>query len=211
MPIDLYVEVYKRFYQRSNRSPDDWELSEMTEIARELVHNLFKIQTKGSISQEDINLTLTKARSLLELETNYGRFGVLLSRRLLRALEADDFEILVPKHKMSSWLEEESHWGTLYILTAKSRPGQCKLGVTQGNLEERVSKYQHRHHCSVDIYFSQANIPTPYRYEQEITKKFLNQKNSNNADAQSNEWFFLDPKVLKKEIMQIKVKVNPDS
>jgi hypothetical protein len=50
----------------------------------------------------------------------------------------------------------------------------------------------------------------PFRHEEMITKKLLAHKNSNNADGGSNEWFFLDPKVLKKEIMQIKIKVHPN-
>jgi hypothetical protein len=37
-----------------------------------------------------------------------------------------------------------------------------------------------------------------------ITKKFLSYKNSNNANGESNEWFFLDPEILKKEILKIK-------
>ena len=211
MPLDLYDQVYKRFYQRSYRYPDDWDLLEMTQLAHDLVRNLYRIQAKRSISKDNVEDALNTARNLLDLEKSYGGFGVHLSRRLIRAIESDDYEIKVPKHKMSSWLEEEDHWGTLYVLTAKSRPGQCKLGVTQGNLEERISKYQHRHHYSVELYFSRTNIPTPFRYEETITKKLLAHKNSDNANGGSSEWFFLDPKVLKKEILKIKIEAKPDN
>ena len=203
MSVDLYDEVYKRFYQRSYRNADDWNLLEMTQLAHDLVRNLYKIQTKSSISQDDLDDALNTAQNLLSLEKSYGGFGILLSRRLIIALEGNDFEIKVPKHKMSSWLEEEDHWGTLYVLTAKSRPGQCKLGVTQGNLEERISKYQYRHHYSVELYFSRTDISTPFRHEEAITKKFLSHKNSNNAEGGSNEWFFLDPERLKDAILDI--------
>jgi hypothetical protein len=206
MPIDLYDEVYKRFYQRSYRYPEDYDLLEMSQLAHDLIRNLYRIQMKGLISQDDINNALNAANTLLDLEIIYGGFSILFSRRLITALEKNVYEIKVPKHKMSSWLEEEDHLGTLYVLTAKSRPGQCKLGVTQGNLEERIIKYQYRHHYSVDLYFFKHDIPTPFRHEEAITKKFLMYKNSNISDGQSNEWFFLDPIKLKKEILKIKIK-----
>ena len=210
MPLDLYDQVYKRFYQRSYRDSEDWDLLEMTQLAHDLIRNLYRIQTKRSISKDDIDDALNTAHNLCNLELSYGGFGIIFSKRLIRALEEDDFEIKVPKHKMSSWLEEENHWGTLYVLTAKSRPGQCKLGVTQGDLEDRIAKYQYRHHYSVELYYFRTDIPMPFRHEEMITKKLLAHKNSNNADGGSNEWFFLDPKVLKKEIMQIKIKVHPN-
>jgi hypothetical protein len=203
MALDLYDEVYKRFYQRSYRSSEDYDLLEMTQLAHDLVRNLFRIQTKSEISKDDIDNALNTARKLHDLEKSYGGFGIIFSKRLIKALETVDFEIRLPKHKISSWLEEEDHLGTLYVLTAKSRPGQCKLGVTQGFLEDRISKYQHRHHYSVDLYFYRADIPTPFRHEEAITKKFLADKNSDNADGGSNEWFFLEPDMLKKEILAI--------
>ena len=203
MALDLYDQVYKRFYQRSYRSSEDYDLLEMTQLAHDLVRNLFRIQTKSEISKDDIDNALNTARKLHDLEKSYGGFGIIFSKRLIKALETADFEIRLPKHKISSWLEEEDHLGTLYVLTAKSRPGQCKLGVTQGFLEDRISKYQHRHHYSVDLYFYRADIPTPFRHEETITKKFLAYKNSDNADGGSNEWFFLEPNMLKREILAI--------
>jgi hypothetical protein len=205
MPLDLYVEVYKKFYQRSYRHPEDWDLLEMTQLAHDLVRKLYRIQSKREISNEEVNLACDAARKIFDLEKSYGQFNNLFSRNLVRALHDNDFIINLPVHKMSSWLEEEDHLGTLYVLTAKSRPGQCKLGVTQGILEERISKYQHRHHYSVDLYFYRADIPTPFRHEEAITKKFLANKNSDNTDGGSNEWFFLDPNALKKEIIKIKM------
>jgi hypothetical protein len=205
MPLDLYDQVYKRFYQRSYRYPEDWDLLEMTQLVHDLVRNLYRIQIKRPISKDDIDDALNTAHNLCKLEISYGGFGTIFSKRLIRALEEEDFEIKVPKHKMSSWLEEEDHLGTLYVLTAKSRPGQCKLGVTQGNLEERISKYQYRHNYSVELYFSQADIPAPFRHEEEITKKFLAYKNSDTSYGKSNEWFFLDPEILKDAILEIAV------
>ena len=208
MALDLYDEVYKRFYQRSYRSSEDCDLLEMTQLAHDLVRNLYRIQNKSEISKEDIDSALNTARKLYDLETSYGGFGIIFSKRLIKALETAKYEINIPKHKMSSWLEEEDHLGTLYVLTASSRPGQCKLGVTQGFLEERISKYQHKHHYSVELYFYRADIPTPFRHEEAITKKFLANKNSDNADGGFNEWFFLDPNALKKEIIKIKATTN---
>jgi len=104
---------------------------------------------------------------------------------------------------MSSWVEEDNHLGTLYVLTAKSRSGQCKLGVTQGNLEKRINNYMHRHGYAVKLYFFRHDIPTPFRYEEAITKKYLTYKNTNNSDGHSNEWFFLNPEILKSEILSI--------
>jgi len=203
MPLDLY-KVYKAFYQRSYRRPQDQDLLEMTQIINDLVRNLYRIQSKRQISKEEVDLAFHAARNLFEMEKSYGGFSTIFSRNLIKALHENDFEINIPKSKISSWLEEEDHLGTLYVLTAKCRPGQSKLGVTQGILEERINKYQHRHQHSVDLYYFQHDIPKPFRHEEMITKKFLSYKNSNNANGESNEWFFLDPEILKKEILKIK-------
>ena len=202
MPLDLYG-IYKKFYQRSYRYPDDQDLLEMTQLVHDLVRNLYRIQSKREISKEELGFAFTTARNLFDLEKSYGGFNVLFSRNLLKAFEINDFEIQVPKHKMSTWLEEDNHLGTLYVLTAKSRPNQSKLGVTQGNLDERITKYQYRHGYSVDLYYFRHDIPTPFRREEEITKKFLKHKFSGNSDGGSNEWFFLDPRILKEEILKI--------
>ena len=209
MPLDLYVEVYKKFYQRSYRHPEDLDLLEMTQLAHDLVRKLYRIQSKREVSKEEISLAFNAARRLFDLEKSYGRFNILFSRNLVRALHDNDFIINVPAHRMSLWLENDDHLGTLYVLTSTSRPGQCKLGVTQGNLKERISKYQYRHQHSVDLFFFRHDIQTPFRHEEAITKKFLAHKNSDNADGGSNEWFFLDPNTLKKEILDIKVAISP--
>ena len=134
MPLDLY-STYKKFYQRSYRYPEDQDLLEMTQLIHDLVRNLYRTQVKSKLTEEHVNQAFRTSRKLFDLEKSYGGFNVLFSRDLLKAFETYDFEINVPKHKMSSWLEEDNHLGTLYILTAKSRPGQCKLGVTQSILE----------------------------------------------------------------------------
>jgi len=204
MPLDLYA-VYKQFFQRSNRNREDQDLAEMTQIIRDIAQNLYRIKSKREPSKEEIGFAFNSARNLFDLEKNYGRFNTLFSRNLVRALYDNDFVINVPVHRMSLWLENDDHIGTLYVLTSKSRPKQCKLGVTQGDLEERIAKYQYRHQCTVDLYFFRHDIPTPFRYEEAITKKFLAHKNSDNAEGGSNEWFFLEPEKLKKEIVKIKV------
>lgn len=204
MSFDLY-KIYKGFYQRSYRHPEDQDLIEMTQIIYDLVRNLYRIQSKREITIEEVNLAFNAARNLFDIERSYGGFNTLFSRNLIRALNDNDFEINVPKSKMSSWLEEEDHLGTLYVLTAKSRPGQCKLGVTQGNLDERIRKYEHRHKYLVDIFFFRNDVPTPFRHEEAITKKYLEHKNSNISEGDSNEWFFLYPDTLKQEIQAITI------
>lgn len=202
MPLDLYG-TYKKFYQRSYRNPEDQDLLEMTQIVHDLVRNLYRIQSKRELSKDELGLAFSTARKLFDLEKSYGGFSILFARNLIQAFEMNDFEIQLPNHKISSWLEEETHQGTLYVLTAKSRPDQSKLGVTQGILDERIAKYQQRHGYPVDVYFFRHDIPTPFRYEETITKKYLDHKCSGNSDGDSNEWFFLDANILKKEILKI--------
>ena len=202
MPLDLY-KVYKNFYQRSNRNLDNEDLLEMTSLIRNLARNLYRSKIKKTISKKDIKVALNSAKKLYDLEKSYRGFNAYFSLNLVSAIETNNFEINVPKHKMSSWLEEDNHLGTLYVLTAKSRPGQCKLGVTQSILEDRINKYIYRHGYSVDLYFFRHDIPTPFRYEEAITKKYLEHKNSSNSDGDSNEWFFLYPETLKNEILSI--------
>jgi len=55
MSLDLY-SVYKKFYQRSYRNPEDQDLMEMTQLIHDLVLNLYRIQTKSTISKENVIL-----------------------------------------------------------------------------------------------------------------------------------------------------------
>lgn len=202
MKLDLY-KLYKKFYQRSYRNPCDQDLQEMTRLIRTLTHNLYRSNFKENTTDEDIRIAVSVAKNLLDLERSYGGLYAYFSLHLAEAIESGKYEINVPKHKMASWLEDNDHLGTLYVLTSKSRPEQCKLGVTQGNLEERIRKYEYRHGYSVDLYFYRADIPTPFKHEVAITQKYLEHKNTNNFEGDSNEWFFLFPETLKKEILDI--------
>jgi len=92
----------------------------------------------------------------------------------------------------------------LYVLVSDSRPGQCKLGATYMDIDARVNKYINKYGYEVDLYFYEVDVLNPFNQELAIAKKYSHLRHSGNTYGDSNEWYYLDPEILKNEILSIK-------
>ena len=201
MSLDLY-KTYKGFYQRWHRNPDDHDLYEMKELSYELARNLFRNMYHKTMTPEVLAEAIEAAKNLRDMEFDRGGFGVYYSTNLLDALMSGDYRINVPYLKILSWTEKSNYYGNLYVLVSVYRPEQCKLGVTR-DIDTRINKYISKHGYVVDLYFLRQDILSPYMHEQRIAKKYQKFRHSGNYEGGSIEWYYLDPEILKKEILEI--------
>lgn len=201
MKIDLY-KLYKGFYQRSYRNEYDDDYAFMTELVHDLVRNLFRHQYNQSELERHRIEGIEISQRVYEIEKNKPGLGRLYSRDLIRALKQKNFEILVPYPVAHQW-NENNYVGSLYVLTRKNYPGECKLGATYMDVETRVKKYIHKYGYSVDLYFCANNVMNPFNHELAISRKYSESRKAGNTYGDSNEWYYLDPKVLKEEILRI--------
>ena len=145
------------------------------------------------------------AKKIYEMEKNKPGLGRLYSRDLISALKNNTYEIKVPYPIVPLWQEDDYH-GSLYVLTRDRYPGQCKLGATYMHVETRVQKYIHKYGYGVNLYFYAGEILNPFNHELEISRKYSHLRKSGNTYGESNEWYYMDPAVLKAEILRI---LNP--
>ena len=205
--LDLH-KVYKNFYQRWYREKDSEDLTRIKELIRELIGNLYHHKFYKTITETVMIKSIEIAKQVESLENELRRFNVSFSKNLAKALEENNYEINIPPHKISRWIEKENYYGNMYVLISKYRPNQSKLGVTNLDIHERIEKYTYRHGYVVELYYLEKDILQPYMHEQRISKKYLELRHSGNADGDSSEWYFLKPEVLKKELTLIKKQTN---
>jgi len=203
MPLDLY-KVYKGFYQRWHRNQQDQDLYEMKELSYELARNLYRNMYYETMSDDVHAEAIGAAFTPMSMELEKGGFNKNYSVDLVDALISGDYSIDVPYSKILSWTEKSNYYGNLYVFVSKHRPDQCKLGVTRSSIETRIKKYIHKHGYDVELYFLRIDILSPYMHEQAIAKKYQQFRHSGNTESDSIEWYYLDPEILKNEILSIK-------
>ena len=174
----------------------------MTEISKDLIKRLFLNQSNPE-ELEEIRLEgIEIAKNLLELERCKDGLGRYYSLALIKALEANNFEINVPYQVIPRW-QENNYFGCLYVLTSNVRPDQCKLGATYMDIDTRVAKYISKFGYQVEVYFSRNDVLNPFTQELIISNKYRDNRFSGNTPGDSNEWFYLYPETLQNEILSI--------
>lgn len=202
MKLDLY-KIYKSFYQRSYRNKYDDDYAVMTELVHDLVRNLFRNQYNRAVVDKYIVDGIEIAGKVHEMEKSKPGLGRLYSKDLIRALKSKNYEIGVPYPVVHLWQEDDYH-GSLYVLTSHVYPGQSKLGATYMNVEARVRRYISKYGYSVDLFFYADDILNPFSHELAIARKYSELRRSGNTYGDSNEWYYIEPEVLKKEILAIR-------
>lgn len=204
MKFDLY-SLYKGLYQRSYRNKHDDDFAVMTELAHDLVRNLFRnLYDQAALEKCRIE-GIEIAKKIYEMEKNKPGLGRMYSKDIIRALKNNAYEIKIPYPIVPLW-QENDYRGSLYVLTRDRYPGQCKLGATYMHVETRVQKYTQRYGYSVNLYFYAGEILNPFSHELEISRKYSHLRKSGNTCGESNEWYYMDPAMLKAEILRI---LNP--
>ena len=179
-------KVYKQFYQRSYRNPDNDLYVECENIAHEIIAN--------KLTKEEI---IHWGEILYELEKKL-RVGKYFSKELIDAVKNDNYEIDIPyavRHKYQSkeWI------GYIYIFTSKNKPNQSKLGATTLRPEVRAAKYTSKYFYKADVFYYKE-VNDPFSLESKIKKIIIDKRVHGNLQDDSIEWYFIEPEELKKII-----------
>ena len=197
MTESLY-KIYKKFYQRSYRNPDDFELKEISDAVSEIIKDLYN-------SSSDIERhLLIKTNAILLAKKIYHRENdsrpqILFSLELIKALKRKKLNYDIPYPVIHRW-NSENRKGLIYILTSNSKKGQCKLGATTLTMQKRIYHYENRYGYSVEEYFSKE-VYSPLQFELVIANKMKEFRVAGNTYRESNEWYSCKPNFMKSQIM----------
>lgn len=183
--LDLY-KLYKQLYQRSNRNPYDEDLEEMTALAKAIAKIKYlenKYQKSTKKNQKDV---LELAKNLNRMEVEYCP-RVIFTSNLLEALKTNTFKVDVPHVKSHSWLNLRLS-GYLYLFSAKSKPGQVKVGATTLEIERRASTYSSKFGYLVKVE-SYHFLDDCFKAELELARQLSEYRTSGNVWGDSNEWY----------------------
>ncbi len=197
MTNSLY-KIYKKFYQRAYRNPDDYELKEISDTISEIIKDLY-----NSSNDTDRHLQI-KSNAILIAKKIYYRENtlapsVLFSLELIKALKMKNLDYDIPYQVIHRWNSENRN-GLIYILTSDKKKGQCKLGATTLSMQNRIYHYERRYGYSVTEYFSKE-ISSPLQFELIVANKMKEYRVAGNTYLESNEWYSCKPSFMKTQIL----------
>jgi hypothetical protein len=194
--IDLY-KTHKKFYQRWYRDKDNVGLLEIKDLSHDLVKYLY-LHRDGRNWRFVKSRALELAKCINQLEITTG-FETLFSCEFIEAIKTNSFTIELPYPVDRRWNPGYSI-GQIYIMTAKTRPGICKLGATTLSIDDRLAKYRQRYKYEVQLYFCKY-VSSPFIAEKEIADKILDLRLTGRDYLNTNEWYRIKPNDLKKIII----------
>ena len=196
---DSIYKIYKKFYQRSYRNPEDEQLKLISttihDIIKDLYNNQENIKKYNSIKKNSI--IIAEELRNKEITTNP---RILITDELINALKSKIIELDIPYQVIHRWNAEEKN-GLIYILTSEHRVDECKLGATTMTMEDRIYHYELRYGYSVTKYYSKK-IKSPFQIELLVANKMKYCRVAGNTIGESNEWYKCDTKEMKLQIAQ---------
>lgn len=188
MTLDLY-KLYKQFYQRSHRSPDNEELSEMTRLAHDIAQKKYIGDLYNQMTPDTHQEILAIAVQLQELEFDYAP-KTIFSKNLVSAINKNDYFTDVPHERKHKWQDIHNLEGYIYLFSSSSKPGQVKIGATYSDPFARSRRYASKfgYSVSVECY---ALVTNPFQAESHLANLFINFRVSGNTWGDSNEWYFI--------------------
>lgn len=190
MTEDLY-KLYQAAWQRAKHRPWDAASQEIKELAYELVRY-----------RPGHDEMLAMARRMVQIEGSASYSGTPAAR-FLQALEARDYVMNIPFVKLRSWDEQPNSHGYIYIATSKSRPGECKLGVTKTDTDARFASYASRYGEVLELFWK-TYIVRPYALESAMTQALAELRVIvDTRTAKSVEWYRMEPTVLRMILVQV--------
>ena len=188
MKLDLYY-LYKQFYQRSHRSPENEDLAEMTELARDMARITFLGTSNDKITPESYPQILSMATKLQALEIDYAPRN-LFSKFLVKAIENKNYCSNVPYERRHLWQDNHNALGYVYLFTSNSKYMQVKIGATYLDPFVRAAKYSSKFGYSVSVK-CYARVSNPFHAEKALVDIFRSFRVSGNTWGDSNEWYFM--------------------
>jgi hypothetical protein len=195
MNLDLF-KSYKRFYQRWYIRKHSKIRADMKDVAHDIIKYLYDNRfsnNKNLVKERALEI----AEVLLQLEVR-ARFENLVATEIIEAIQSGQYVIEVPYPVARRW-DTEYMTGHVYVMTSKNMMGCAKLGATMMDLSTRISKYRNRYGYEVELFFSKEFLG-PFTAEKKIGELIIDNRLSAKDEAHTNEWYEIQPKLLKKII-----------
>jgi hypothetical protein len=195
MNLDLF-KSYKRFYQRWYIRKHSKIRADMKDVAHDIIKYLYDNRfsnNKNLVKERALEI----AEVLLQLEVR-ARFENLVAPEIIEAIQSGQYVIEVPYPVARRW-DTEYMTGHVYVMTSKNMMGCAKLGATMMDLSTRISKYRNRYGYEVELFFSKEFLG-PFTAEKKIGELIIDNRLSAKDEAHTNEWYEIQPKLLKKII-----------
>ena len=195
MNLDLF-KAYKRFYQRWYTRKYSKIRADMKDVAHDIVKYLYDNRfsnNKNLVKERALEI----AEILLQLEVR-ARFENLVAPEIIEAIQSGQYVLEVPYPVARRW-DTEYMTGHVYVMTSKNMIGCAKLGATMMDLSTRISKYRNRYGYEVELFFSKEFLG-PFKVEKKIGELIIDNRLSAKDEAHTNEWYEIQPKLLKKII-----------
>lgn len=195
---DSLFKIYKKFYQRAYRNPDDLELKIISDTIYDVIKDLYN----SSDNPDEHLLIKSKAKLIFKEVVRKEKEmspSMLLSPALVSALNKKNIDFGIPYQVVQRW-NSENRDGLVYILTSPTKLGLCKLGATTMSMSKRIYFYELRYGYSVKEFYSKK-VVSPLQLELIISNKMKKYRVAGNTSGDSNEWYECDPKLLKAQIL----------
>ncbi len=195
-------KVYTGFYQRHYRNPEREDLRLMSEMVHDTIKDLHSNVNDPEVFAACIRKARIMAKELMQMERDMG-FRIILSEHLIDSLRSQRIDLGIPYQVLHRW-NSDSKTGHVYVMTADSRPNECKLGATTISINKRMYFYKLRYGYDLSEYYSKK-FTSPFRVEAHIAKLMASHRISGNTSGESNEWYRCNPQLLRDAIKSFKV------
>jgi hypothetical protein len=185
--VNLF-EIGKAFHQRAYRDPSNVSKQKAHDLSRELWH-----------SQRNKDELLAIIAQLKPIERTFRGIRVYYADIAEKAVRSGNYEVSIP-HEIAHRYDEKP--GRVYVLTSRSRPGECKLGATTMTMISRCIAYWTKYGYHVDDYFS-LESRSPFSLERRVAERISHLRVTGNVRGDSIEWYRINADELKKLIIRV--------
>jgi hypothetical protein len=183
MPTDLH-SLRKKIERRARLDTDDFNKWELAEIALDLMR-----------CRPDREEQLAITAKMLEVECRLPFRQIAFSRQMRNAIEANDYVLnaRLPRHPLAGSTEQAE--GHLYIATAWSRPGLCKLGATIAEPQERLDGYAERYGYPLATFWT-VPVRRAFSLEASLRRTLSDRQAPEGAYGDFAGWYRMTPEEL---------------
>lgn len=169
-------DIYRALSQRARRYPHLLEYQEAKALGRALV-------TSDGTKAERLKI----CKRIAKIEKTYGD-RVSFGDRARLAIEGNYWVVDIPHQIRHRWEESEDDYGYLYIASARTRPGELKIGATSNSPFDRERSYKVRYRYAITIewyMFTRA----PFALEKLVAQAIISDRVTGLTHGDSIEWY----------------------
>jgi hypothetical protein len=175
MTLNLF-DIYRALSQRARRYPHVLAYQEAKALGRALV-------TSGATKAERLRI----CKAIAKIEKDYYE-RISFGERARLAIEGNDSVVEIPYQIRHRWEESDDAFGYLYIASARTRPGELKIGATTNSPFDRERSYKSRYRYAIKIEWHEFTR-APFALEKLVADAMISHRVSGLVHDDSIEWY----------------------